>query len=648
MASFADDSFSTFASRASPDRSLYAILNVSPNATDDEIRRSYRQLATTYHPDKSQDESLHADATQAFHAIQEAYEILSDTHTRDIYDVYGLEGVKSGRELSVPGKSPEELRKDWEAARERQRRADVDAAVNFRGQYVFRSDATALITPYNRDLPRTPELRSVSMTSGIDIPIEGGKHLGPLLSADADVLHLGGFVYVRGEQGGGSFIAGYKRVYSDYTTLEMQSMVGLRTLVSVSSSVQLSSAANATIAASWQPNRGLGLQLITTRQLGDATHGELAWVVGPREEAGVALALTHRSGENTQLSGKLDVGAVTGITLRVARRIGEDMSARAGIKVSTSGIEFDVGVGRRLSELSTAGISVVTGFKKGVLVRLRYSRGGHSFEFPVQLSAGLDPRVLVGAHLLPPLIIYCASQWIIEPIRKYIEGRRVSEERKKRADEIEGAVGRAAAAAKLMAPVAKRKMVKEAAVNGLLIALALYGEEETVKASAVQRLQKVYSDAEKHKGENESEEKEGDGGGNGDEAQRDAPPYTFTTTPTSTESLPDAMIDVTTALQYLCDGTKITMHQGYSKSGLMGFCDPAPSSPKILLVFFTHQGIPYMAKISDTEGASLPGRGAPVADPQEAAMVVAVAKAVTEKVVRPQSSATAASVAGEA
>lgn len=37
-----------------PNRELYALLNLSPEASDEEIRRAYRQWAQTYHPDKYQ------------------------------------------------------------------------------------------------------------------------------------------------------------------------------------------------------------------------------------------------------------------------------------------------------------------------------------------------------------------------------------------------------------------------------------------------------------------------------------------------------------------------------------------------------------------------------------------------------------------
>jgi len=647
-------------SNPSPDRSLYAILNVRSDATEDEIRRAYRQLATTYHPDKAQDETLLADAALAFHRIQEAYEVLSDPLKRDIYDVYGLEGVRSGLELSIPGKSPEEMRKEFESTREKRIKEDIDAAVNFRGQYVFRVDATALISPYDSSLPRTPELKTVSMNSGIDIPIESCKDWGPL-SSESDTLHLGGFVYVRGDHGGGSFLAGYKRVYADYTTFELHGMAGLKTLLSAQTTVQLSSMAGATMAASWQPGKGVGLQIVTSRQLGDATNGEISWVVGPREEAGMALALTHRPNDLTQVSGKIEVGAATGVTLRGARRIGEDITARAGVKVGATGVECDIGASRRLSELSTAGLTVVTGFKKGVLLRIRYSRGGHLFEFPIQLSAAVDPAVLIAAHILPPLALYVASEWILKPLGKAIESKRAATERKKRAVEIQEAIRQADAAAQLMAPVAKRKAHKEKAKQGLVVALALYGEEEAVLTSASTRLAQKAAEFAKEMQERSKNEAEIEGE---EKVQIPPPPPAEeivseeqestplppaaapSPTPSSLETnkpattpkeeeeemeIPAAVIDVTLGLQYVVDNStsSIRFHQGYSKSGLMGFCDPAPLSTKLLLVYYSYQGQVYVAKISDTEGVTLPGRGRRIgggeSDSREAELVRIVA-----------------------
>ena len=64
------------ASSADPgEGSYYAVLNVAPEASEEEIKRAYRSLASTYHPDKTQDPALREDAARIFTKVQEAYEV---------------------------------------------------------------------------------------------------------------------------------------------------------------------------------------------------------------------------------------------------------------------------------------------------------------------------------------------------------------------------------------------------------------------------------------------------------------------------------------------------------------------------------------------------------------------------------------------
>uniref|UniRef100_A0A7E4VEL5 Chaperone protein dnaJ n=1 Tax=Panagrellus redivivus TaxID=6233 RepID=A0A7E4VEL5_PANRE len=72
------------------DTKLYDLLKVSPNATEDELKKSYRKLAKEYHPDKNPN---HGDK---FKEISAAYEILSDPHKRQVYDAQGLDGLEGG------------------------------------------------------------------------------------------------------------------------------------------------------------------------------------------------------------------------------------------------------------------------------------------------------------------------------------------------------------------------------------------------------------------------------------------------------------------------------------------------------------------------------------------------------------------------
>ena len=186
----------------------------------------------------------------------------------------------------------------------------------------------------------------------------------------------------------------------------------------VQSTRQLSPHTSATVAASWQPESGLGLQVSSARQLSEHASGEFTWVVGPSEAAGMALSLSWR-GERYMVSGKLDVssrllgapapahppalclshslgatydvapavlgligaalgflcqvGAVTGISGRYVRNLTERTSGRLAVRVGSTGVELEVGATHRLSDFSVAGASVIAGLAVRRLLALKFS-----------------------------------------------------------------------------------------------------------------------------------------------------------------------------------------------------------------------------------------------------------------------------------
>ncbi|XP_047255773.1 dnaJ protein homolog [Capsicum annuum] len=67
----------------------YEILGVSKNAKEDEIKKAYRKAAMKNHPDKGGD-------PEKFKELAQAYEVLSDSQKREIYDQYGEDALKEG------------------------------------------------------------------------------------------------------------------------------------------------------------------------------------------------------------------------------------------------------------------------------------------------------------------------------------------------------------------------------------------------------------------------------------------------------------------------------------------------------------------------------------------------------------------------
>ncbi|RKP14338.1 hypothetical protein BJ684DRAFT_19243 [Piptocephalis cylindrospora] len=114
------------AAQSPPD--YYGLLGLAHEATQTEITKAYRKAALKAHPDKNPDD---ANASKKFHALSEAYGILSDEGARAAYDVIIRARVAKKRRVVELDQERQKLKEDLErreeeANRERRERQDAE------------------------------------------------------------------------------------------------------------------------------------------------------------------------------------------------------------------------------------------------------------------------------------------------------------------------------------------------------------------------------------------------------------------------------------------------------------------------------------------------------------------------------------------
>jgi len=72
-------------------RDYYEILGIQHNASSDEIKKAYRQMALKFHPDRNHGDK---DAEEKFKEAAEAYSVLIDPEKKSIYDRFGHDGLR--------------------------------------------------------------------------------------------------------------------------------------------------------------------------------------------------------------------------------------------------------------------------------------------------------------------------------------------------------------------------------------------------------------------------------------------------------------------------------------------------------------------------------------------------------------------------
>jgi molecular chaperone DnaJ len=141
-------------------RDFYEVLGVSRSASQDEIKKAYRNLARQYHPDRNPDD---AEAEERFKEVQQAHDTLSDEEKRKQYDAGGMfAGAGAGRGGFPGGGFASDLgdifstlfnRGGGDAGPRPQRGRDLETAVNISFDHAMRGTQITVAVPTTTECP---------------------------------------------------------------------------------------------------------------------------------------------------------------------------------------------------------------------------------------------------------------------------------------------------------------------------------------------------------------------------------------------------------------------------------------------------------------------------------------------------------------
>lgn len=518
-----------------PHRELYALLHVAPDASDEEIRRAYRQWAQVYHPDKYQDLHMKEVATQNFQRICEAYEILSDETKRQIYDIYGMEGLTSGLELGPRLSKVEEIKEEIE--RLRRMKEQEKSLSQFRPSGTI---MTELSVPHFLD--GDSFVRGMQMASQFQSQI-----------SKKNTLALGGNLAVSENAGGraASLVLGHQ--ISPAASAEFMVSFGLQALVGVQTTRHLSQHSTATMGLAMSLQDGsINLSNAWTRQFSETANGNIQLVLGP--ESSIAVGWQKRE-EKMSAAGELKLGTSSfGASAHYTRRFSSKSHGRIAGRFGSTALEVEVGGGRKLSNFSTVRMLYTIGIQ-GIFWKFEWRRGGQKIVVPILLSRHLNPLFAAGAFIFPTSAYFILKKFVVKPYLLKREKQKALENLDKTSAQVQEAMSAAQRAQKLLENVANRKRNKQMEVGGLVITEAKYGNLKNLKrydqSGGVTELASQVIDV--------------------------TLPLNFLVT----------------------DSGQLKLHEGVKKSGIMGFCDPCPGEPKGLRVEYTYAGSRYEVTVDD-------------------------------------------------
>ncbi|XP_044036324.1 dnaJ homolog subfamily C member 11-like isoform X1 [Siniperca chuatsi] len=534
----------------------YSLLNVRKEATLEELKASYRRLCMLYHPDKHRDPELKSQAEQLFNQVHQAYEVLSDAHSRAIYDIFGKKGLEvEGWEVVERKRTPAEIREEYERLQREREERRLQQRTNPKGTISVGVDATDLFDRYDEDFEEMPgggfphiEINKMHISQSIEAPL-----------TNSDTAVLSGSLSTHNGNGGGNINMTVRRVTSAKGWGEVEfgagdilgPLIGLKVFRNLTPRCFLT----AQCGLQFSP-RGLrpSCSLMTARHLDQNTMGYLQWRWGPNSAMTTSLVRDTKSSHFT-LALQLGVPhSYLMMSYQYKFQDEDQTKVKGSVKTGWFGTVVEYGAERKISRHSVLSATVSIGVPQGVTLKIKLARASQTYLFPVHLTDQLLPSAVFYATVGPLLVYMAIHRLIIIPYTQAQKEEELELQRKSSATDIAKKKQEAESAVLLMQESVRRIIEAEESKMGLIILNAWYG--------------KFVSD-------------------------------------TSQKQEKAKVIDVTVPLQCLVKDSKLILTES-SKAGLPGFYDPCVGEEKSLKLLYQFRGVMHQVISADTESLRIP------------------------------------------
>lgn len=572
---------------------LYVILNIDRNATIEEIREAHRRLSRLFHPDKHTASRAQADqANLRFQDIQHAFEVLSDSKTRVIYDTLGENGLRAKLELGHRNMTPEEL-KTFFLKQSREAKVDeLDSLVQSRGDTTVSVDLRSMFggrvvlehhvrpgspVPVRVARPATwPErmsdvsFRGLNLRNSWTIPFSIYSLLSdmndldrPQIPDNESSLTLTTHAAINGKRQASSFglLASFRHQLSSKTSIE-SSLPLIAPRVFRSKLVHQYSPevfmtmdfASSTFVHPPDITLTTGRQMTTRNVLFGTLRSGTPWKLAGWGQYGNAASYIIGWTRNAvpQDPTGYTVELITGLqVLGVATDYNtlfksSDIRMKIGGSATTTGVAMTLSANRKMTQNSRIGAQI-TANSQNLILRLTFSRLGQTFKIPLWIGDGLELEGILYGILLPLGGLIAYEFAVVQPRRKSRKARQVEQKKEQLKSKLLEREQSAKESVELMAEAVSRKQALARSQDGLFISEATYGAEHD-------------------------------------------------------------RIDVTIALAAQINENQLVLAKGHRRSNLLGFWDPAYGKKKTLRVNYTYGGVEHSVEVADQDGLAIPSR----------------------------------------